>query len=157
MPMLKRLLLAVLAIAGSLVAQNPTITGIVNASSARPPGLPNSAIAQGSIFVVYGSNLGAAAPAGSLANLASMSMPLPTTAGLAGTTITVTVNGTTLPAPILYTIPGQVAAIMPSATPVGTGTLTLTYNGKSGTGPITVLVTAFGISNLRTVNGFETA
>jgi uncharacterized protein (TIGR03437 family) len=157
MHMHKRLLIAVAALAGTLAAQTPTITGIVNASSARPPGLPNSAIAQGSIFVVYGSNLGAAAPAGSLANLASMSMPLPTTAGLAGTTITVTVNGVTLPAPILYTIPGQVAAIMPSATPVGSGTLTLTYNGKSAMGPILVQITAFGISNLRTANGFETA
>ena len=155
MQMPKRLLFAVAAIAGSLAAQTPTITGIVNGASGRPPGVPNYAIAQGSIFVVYGSNLGAPAPAGSIVN--SASLPLPTTAGLAGTSITVTVNGTTLPAPVVYTIPGQVAAIMPSATPVGTGTLTLTYNGKSGSGPILVLVSDFGISNLRTPNGFETA
>jgi uncharacterized protein (TIGR03437 family) len=155
MQMPKRLLFAFAAVAGSLAAQNPSITGIVNGASGRPPGVPNYAIAQGSIFVVYGSNLGAAAPAGSIVN--SAALPLPTTAGLAGTSITVTVNGTTLPAPILYTIPGQVAAIMPSATPTGTGTLTLTYNGKSGSGPILVLVSDFGISNLRTPNGFETA
>src|ERR1039458_2949999 len=155
MQMLKRLLLAVAAIAGSLAAQNPTITGIVNAGSGIPPGLPNYAIAQGSIFVVYGSNLGAAAPAGSIVN--SASLPLPATAGLAGTSITVTVNGTTLPAPVVYTIPGQVAAIMPSATPAGTGTLTLTYNGKSGSGPITVLGSAFGISIARTPAGHEIA
>jgi uncharacterized protein (TIGR03437 family) len=153
MQMPKRLLLAFVAIAGSLAAQNPTITLIVNGGSGIPPGLPNYAIAQGSIFVVYGTNLGAAAPAGSIVN--SAALPLPTTAGLAGTSIAVTVNGTTLPAPIVYTIPGQVAAILPSATPVGTGTLTLTYNGKSGSGPITVLASAFGISIRRTPAGHE--
>jgi uncharacterized protein (TIGR03437 family) len=152
MHMPKRLLFAVAAIAGSLAAQTPTITGIVNGASAIPPGLPNYAIAQGSIFVVYGSNLGAAAPAGSLANEATL--PLPTT-GLAGTSIAVTVNGVTLPVPMLYTIPGQVAAIMPSATPAGTGTLTVTYNGNSATGPVTVQISAFGISNLRTPAGHE--
>ena len=153
MQMPNRLLLAVAAIAGSLAAQTPTISLIVNGGSGIPPGLPNYAIAQGSIFVVYGNNLGAAAPAGSIVN--SAPLPLPTTTGLAGTSITVTVNGTTLPAPIVYTIPGQVAAILPSATPVGTGSLTLTYNGKSGSGPITVLASAFGISIRRTPAGHE--
>ena len=153
MQMPKKLLFAVVAIAGSLAAQNPTITGIVNAGSGIPPGLPNYAIAQGSIFVVYGSNLGAAAPAGSIVNPAAL--PLPT--GLFGTSITVTVNGTTLAAPIVYTLPGQVAAILPSATPAGAGTLTLTYNGNSGSGPITVLGSAFGISIARTPAGHEIA
>jgi hypothetical protein len=37
------------------------ITGVVNSASAVPPDLPNSGIAQGSIFVVYGSGLGPAA------------------------------------------------------------------------------------------------
>jgi hypothetical protein len=44
---------------------------------------------------------------------------------------------------------------MPSATPVGTGTLAVTYNGKSGSGPITVLASAFGISIFRTPAGHE--
>src|SRR5579863_8385233 len=104
MQMPKRLLFAVVAIAGSLAAQNPSISLIVNGGSGIPPGLPNYAIAQGSIFVVYGSNLGATAPAGSLVNPAALPLP---TGGLFGTSITVTVNGTTLPAPIVYTLPGQ--------------------------------------------------
>ena len=36
----------------------PTITAVENAATNIPPGLPNSAIAQGSLFVVKGSNLG---------------------------------------------------------------------------------------------------
>jgi hypothetical protein len=75
MQMPKRLLLAFAAIAGSLAAQTPTISLIVNGGSGIPPGLPNYAIAQGSIFVVYGTNLGAAAPAGSIVNSAAAAAP----------------------------------------------------------------------------------
>jgi uncharacterized protein (TIGR03437 family) len=48
-------------------------------------------------------------------------------------------------APMIYTSAGQVAAIMPSTTPAGNGTLTLTFNGNSGSTPIQVLATGFGI------------
>jgi len=149
----KRLLVAFVVVAGSMGAQTPTITGVVNGSSALPPGLPNYAIAAGSIFVVYGTNIGALPPGGAPA--ASAPMPLPMS--FAGTSVTVTVSGTTLTAPILYTSPTQLAGVMPSATPPGTGTLTVTYAGQSATSPVTVLTTAFGISNLRIFDGHETA
>jgi uncharacterized protein (TIGR03437 family) len=70
--------------------------------------------------------------------------PLLTTLG--GTSIKVTVAGTTVDAIMLYTSAGQVAAILPSRTPVGAGTLTLTYNTKSSA-PVTILVVRanFGI------------
>jgi uncharacterized protein (TIGR03437 family) len=124
-------------------AQIPSFSGIVNPASNIPPGFfQNSGIAQGSIFVVYGSNLGPA----SLAQASTL--PLPTTAGLGGTSIGVTVGGTTVNAPMLYTSQGQVAAVLPSNTPVGTGGLTLTYNGLSGTTPITVVASNFGISTV---------
>jgi uncharacterized protein (TIGR03437 family) len=124
-----------------VVNENPiSLTGVVNAASGIPPGLPNYGIAQGSIFLVYGSNLGPTA-------LQVASQPLPTTAGLAGTSITITVNGTTLAAPMYYTASSQVAAVMPSNTLAGTGTLSLTYNGNSASTPITVVKGAFGISN----------
>jgi uncharacterized protein (TIGR03437 family) len=150
----KKFLVAFVVIVGPLAAQTPTITGVVNASSALPPGLPNYAIAAGSIFVVYGSNLGAPPPAGAVVN--SAPIPLPTT-GYAGTSISVTINGTTLPAPILYTSPGQLAGIMPSATPAGNGTLSVTYGAQTVSSPVTVLSSAFGISNLRIPSGHETA
>jgi uncharacterized protein (TIGR03437 family) len=136
------LLLGFALMAGTLAAQNPSFTGIVNAASDIPPGFPNSGIAQGSIFVAYGSYLGPA----SLVEVSAL--PLPTTAGLAGTSITITVGATTVTAPIIYTSAEQVAAIMPSTTPVGNGMPTLTFNGNSGSTPVTVVATAFGISTI---------
>jgi hypothetical protein len=46
--------------AGALFAQQPILysRGAVNAASLAPFGLPNSAIAAGSIFTIFGENLG---------------------------------------------------------------------------------------------------
>jgi uncharacterized protein (TIGR03437 family) len=140
MQTMQKLSLALVVTAATLAAQNPSITGIVNAASGIPTGFPNYGIAQGSIFLVSGSNLGPSA-------MQSASQPLPTTAGLAGTSVTITVNGTTLTAPLYSTVSTQVAAVLPSNTPAGTGTLTLTYNGNKGSSPITVMPTNFGIFN----------
>jgi uncharacterized protein (TIGR03437 family) len=129
--------------ASTLAAQSPAFTGIVNPASNIPPGLPNSGVAQGSIFVVYGSNLGPA----SLVQAAAL--PLPTTAGLAGTSITIAQGGgTPITAPMLYTSAGQVAAVLPSNAPIGNDTLTLTYNGKSASFPVFVVQSNFGISTV---------
>jgi uncharacterized protein (TIGR03437 family) len=138
---------AVAVFAGSLLAANPTFTGVVNPASNIPPGLPNYGIAQGSIFVVYGANLGPSAL------IQASSLPLPTNSGLSGTSITVTVNGTTVTAPMIYTFQSQVAAVLPSLTPVGTGNLTLTYNGASASTAITVVTTNFGISTVNQSGG----
>ena len=48
------LVLTVAAVAQPTVPQNAT----VNAASYAPPGLPNSSIAQGSIFTIFGLNMG---------------------------------------------------------------------------------------------------
>ena len=125
---------------GAAQAGSPSFTGIVNPASDVPPGLPNSGIAQGSIFTIYGNNMGP----GSLVEASSLPFPN----NISGTTVTVSVNGTTVTAPLYYTYAGQVGAILPSTTPVGAGTLTLTYNGKSGTFPITVAASNFGISTV---------
>ena len=129
-----------LLIVGSvgLLAQAPTVAAVVNAASNVLPGLPNAGIAQGAMFIVYGGNIGPAA----LVQVSSY--PLPTT--LSGTAVRVTVGGTTVNAIMVYTVSTQVAAILPSNTPVGTGTLSVTYNGAtSGTIPITVVANGFGI------------
>ncbi|MGD1069665.1 MAG: hypothetical protein ABSB15_05950 [Bryobacteraceae bacterium] len=129
---------------GSPAAGHPGITGIVNPASNIPPGLPNSGIAQGSLFVVYGNNLASAGL------LQATTLPLPNSLGV--TSIAVTVNGTTVSAPIDYTYGGaldQVAAVLPSNTPVGGGTLTLTFNGGLRANyPITVVASNFGISTV---------
>lgn len=123
----------------SLGFANPSIgtDGIVNVASYLPSGFPNSGIAQGSIFVVFGSGLGPS-------SIQYGAFPLPTQ--LSGTSIAVTVKGTTTNAIMIYTLAGQVAALLPSSTPTGTGTLTLTYNGSaSAATPIQVVASSFGI------------
>jgi uncharacterized protein (TIGR03437 family) len=130
----------------ALVAAQPAVGtgGVLNAASYAFQGLPNSAIAQGSIFVVFGTGLGPTPPSGKAATYATF--PLPTVLPANGTSISVTVNGTTVQAYMIYTTPTQIAAVLPSNTPAGTGTLTVTYNGQtSAPAPITVAATAFGI------------
>jgi hypothetical protein len=112
--MLRQLWGLLFAVASALVlpgggAAQPVIagSGILNGASYAVPGLPNSGIAQGSIFIVFGQNLGPA-------TIVQVSrFPLPTSNGLAGTSIKVTVGGTTVDAIMLYTLASQVAAVSP--------------------------------------------
>lgn len=122
-------------------AQTPVAGGVVNAASYAFAGLPNAGIAQGSLFIVFGSNMGPA-------TLASVPrFPLTTT--LSGTSISITVNGTTTQALMIYTSAGQVAAVLPSKTPVGTGNLTVTYNGQASAPlAITVVQSNLGVFTL---------
>ena len=129
----------------SISFAKPTITtdGIVSAASYLPSGFPNSGIAQGSIFIVFGSGMG---PSTILHN---NSFPLQKQLG--GTSIKATVGGTTVDALMIYTLAGQVAAILPSTTPAGDGTLTVTYNGSSSDpAPIHVIKNGFGIFTINT-------
>ena len=124
--------------AAAASAQGPTITGVVNNYSGIAPGLPNYGIAQGSIFLVIGSTL---APGG---DTALQNPPLPTK--LNGVSVAVTVNGTPTPCILYYVTNTQIAAILPSATPVGAATITVsTVTGTSSAYPITVVQSAFGI------------
>ena len=121
----------------------PSVTAIENAATNIPPGLPNSAIAQGALFVVKGSNLGPATLA--------IATSFPLTINLATTIVEVTVGNTTVNAILYYTLATQVAAILPSNTPVGNGTLTLIYNGQvSNKAPITVVANNIGVFTLNT-------
>ena len=138
-----------LAFAGLALAQ-PRITGIQNNYSYLIPGTPNYAIAQGSIFALYGANM---APAGLLQQGFNPAL----NRNLGGVSIKITIGGTTTEAIPYYVSPDQIAAILPSATPVGTGTMTVTYNGQtSPTLPLTVVQSAFGILTLGG-NGLGTA
>jgi uncharacterized protein (TIGR03437 family) len=141
-------LMVVLLSVSSLFAANPAIaaSGVKNAASYADPALPYGAIAQGSIFNVFGSNMGPT----SLAYASSL--PLPTT--LSGTQVSVTVNGSTVQCFMIYTSAGQVAAILPSTTPAGTGTITVSYNGAaSATAPIKVVTSSFGIFTINQQGG----
>ncbi len=122
------------------LAAGPSIAspGVYNSASYALSGFPNGGIAQGSIFVVFGSGLGPSTIA------YNSSLPYQTT--LSGTSVNVTVSGTTVACLMFYTSAGQIAAILPSTTPAGTGTITVTYNGAtSPTAPITVVKNALGL------------
>jgi uncharacterized protein (TIGR03437 family) len=85
--------------------------------------MPGSGIAQGSIFTIRGTGLGPSAlvTAG----------PLPLQTSLNGTSVTVTVNGQTEKAFILAAVGYQVNALLPSSTPTGSGTASVTYNNQT--------------------------
>jgi hypothetical protein len=121
--MSKLLSCLILAAALSMVLEaQPLVSegGILNAASYLSPRLPGGAIAQGSIFVIFGDRMGPA-------TLASAGFPLPNT--LAGTSVRVTSGSQSLDCPLVYTVARQVAAILPSNTPVGNATLTVSFGG----------------------------
>jgi uncharacterized protein (TIGR03437 family) len=123
------------------IAPNPlNITSVQNAAGNITPGLPNAGIAQGSIFIVKGSGLGPAnifiAPSAQIFQNTTLN----------NTSVAVTVGGTTVNALMYYTSANQVAALLPSNTPTGTGAISVTYNGQiSATVPITVVANNLGI------------
>jgi len=143
MPVIRlRNLLGLLTVLAGLAAAQPVIDagGVVNAASYAPAGLPNSSIAQGSIFNVFGRSMGPA-------TLQRAGFPLPTE--LAGTSVKVTVGGRTVDALMIYTSAAQLACLLPSATPLGTGTLQVIYNTQaSNPASITVVKASFGISTI---------
>ena len=119
-------------------AATPVVSGVVNAASNLGPGLPGAGIAQGSIFTVYGSSFGTGT-----CNQA-VAFPLPTQ--VCGVTLTVTVNSTSVAPLILGVYFGdQINAILPSLTPTGNGTITVSYGGQTSAAlPIQVVSGAFG-------------
>jgi uncharacterized protein (TIGR03437 family) len=133
-----RLLRFIIFFLGAGLGATPLVVGVYNAASWLPPNLPNSGVAQGSMFTVTGTGLGPATI--QHAN----SYPLPTTDGLGGTTIKVEVGGVIENCIMIYSVSTQVAAILPSTTPVGTGTLTLTYQGENSSFSIKVVAANFG-------------
>jgi uncharacterized protein (TIGR03437 family) len=140
MPYLKFLLLTLAA--QVLLAQTPTIStgGVLNHFSYALRGMPNSGIAQGSIFDIYGTNMGST-------TLTQAGFPLPTT--ISGTSVQVTIAGATTDAFLFFAAQNQIVALLPSRTPTGTGTITVTRNGiRSATQPITVVTRSLGILTL---------
>jgi len=135
--MLKRLVILGCAVV-SLAAADPVITDVVNAASRIPSGFPSYGIARGALFAVTGKGLGPD-------QLQQATFPLPTTDGLGGVNVQVTVGAATVDAILVYVSATEVGAILPSKTPLGGGVVTLTNNGGKATWPITVVDSAFGV------------
>jgi uncharacterized protein (TIGR03437 family) len=135
--------IAAITVVGTVFAQTPAVApgGIVNHFSYATPGLPNADIAQGSVFDIYGTNIGPAA----LTKLAGF--PIPTI--IANTSVQLTVEGTTVDVYLFFVSSGQTVGVVPSRTPIGTGTLTVTVNGqRSAAVPIKVVAKSIGILSL---------
>jgi uncharacterized protein (TIGR03437 family) len=143
-----RYLLFLLVLTVSAMAQ-PTINigGIANAASyeaapldANGNPIGNNSVAQGSIFVIFGANMGPASL------VQASSLPLGTSLPSSGTSVSITSGGQTFAAFMVYSSAGQVAAILPSNTPVGPANVTVTYNGQtSAAASINVVKTQFGL------------
>ena len=119
------------------VATGPVISSVTNAASYIAVG-PSRGIAQGAIFVIKGLNMGPTAI--SIAPNAFQNTTL------SGTSVAVTVSGTTVAALMYYTSAGQIAALLPSNTPTGAGTVSVTYNSQAGpTSPVVVVPNTLGI------------
>jgi uncharacterized protein (TIGR03437 family) len=106
--------------------------------------LPNAALAQGSLFYIKGSNF---VPASGY--VVATTFPLQTQ--IANTSVSITAGGKTVAGIMYYagcpgTTPCQASAVLPSSTPLGAGTVTVTYNGQtSAPVPITVVQNNIGI------------
>lgn len=123
----------------TLWAQLPFIPPhkVVNAASYIAPGLPGGAIARGSIFSIFGRNLG---PASS----PPLSFPLATTLG--GVSIKVFQGATTVNAYPIYVSATQINAVMPSNAPLGLVSVRVTYNNAaSNPSPVRIVNDSVGI------------
>jgi uncharacterized protein (TIGR03437 family) len=117
---------------------------VSNTGSFAPADAPNGGIAQGSLFAVFGDGIGPQ-------TLVQSGYPLQTR--LAGTSAKITVKSVTVDALMVYTSSRQIAAILPSRTPVGDGTITVTYDGTdSQPYPIKIVSSALGVYTV-TSNG----
>jgi uncharacterized protein (TIGR03437 family) len=111
--------------------------------SANPVGNAGSyasSIAQGSIFVVLGTNLGGGAV------VLNTALPIKTTLGNASIRLAPVSGGAAVDAFMIYTTQNQLAGLLPSTAAVGDYNLTVTYNGAtSGSARVSVVASTFGI------------
>jgi uncharacterized protein (TIGR03437 family) len=113
----------------------PTVFSIRNSASY------SQSVAQGSIFIVTGVNLGPP-------QLLQSMNPLP--GQLGGTSIQLRAGGNNWVCPMVYTSANQISAIIPSAAPVGEGSITVTFAGQTSLpGVIRVASRAVGLYSVR--------
>ena len=126
------------------VSTVPTITQVLNNYGLTPAGFGNSGIAPGTLFIIKGTGLASATSVSSLQSTTGGST-LPTS--LNGATVKVTVGGFFVAPAFYYAENVQLALVLPSNTPVGAGTVTVTYNGQtSAPFNIQVVTSAFGFA-----------
>jgi len=111
--------------------------GVLNSASSALVGSPNSSIAQGSIFSIYGSNLGPSS---------SPAQTYPLQPELGGVTVQVSSGSTSVNALPIFVGSNLINAILPGNTPTGAATLTVSYEGQTSNAVIfQVVASSFGI------------
>ena len=111
---------------------------VSNGEGSLPPEGPGGSIARGSIFTIFGSDIGPVVRAQVSA------FPLETT--FQGVSIEVTQGNVTVNAIPIFVAAGQVNAIMPSGAPLGRVLVRLTFNGEpSNPTPMTIAENSVGI------------
>ena len=112
--------------------------GVLNAASFAPQGLPNGAIAQGSIFSLFGRELGPAE------GVQVSAFPLETS--LAGVSLEVCQGDSCVAAIPLFVRADQINAIMPSNAPLGPSSVRVSFDGQAGNfSPIEVTSSSVGL------------
>ena len=111
-------------LAWAQLAAQPVVVyrGVLNSASLAPPGLPNAGIARGSVFTIFGSNIGPLTPATVSA--------FPLSPNFNGVNISVTQAGTSVSAIPIFVSANQINAILPSNTPLGATSLRIGFNGR---------------------------
>lgn len=126
-------LLAIALFAVTVSAQTPVVKagGIVNGADFRPASLSGGAVAQGSIFSLFGSELSAG-------TFDAKSFPLPRQVN--GVRVEVVAAGIVYEAPLLHVSPKQLNAVFPSAVPVGPAAVRVVRDAlESIAEPVTVV------------------
>jgi uncharacterized protein (TIGR03437 family) len=106
----------------------PKISAVLNNYGLIPAGLINSGIAPGTLFIIKGYGLASATSVSSYEPTMGGSV-LPTT--LNGASVSVAIGSVTVVPAFYYAENMQLALVMPSGTPTGQATVTVTYNGQT--------------------------
>ena len=111
-----------------------------NAFSVALPGMPNAGVAQGSLLAISGQNIGPAAEV-------SLSLDIfPLKSELGGASIQIQSGDVTTAALMINVTNNGVVGIVPSTTPLGPATATVTYKGRTTAPlPITIVTASAGI------------
>ncbi len=112
---------------------------VSNAGSYIGPGYPNGGVSHGGMFIVK-----AASGSGALGACGvKVADAFPIATLMNGTSMKIAMGGSSFDVPMIYVVAcsgtDQLAGIVPSSVPPGAGTLTVTYNGQSGSAPIQVV------------------
>jgi uncharacterized protein (TIGR03437 family) len=136
-----RICIVLFALAKPGLAQELQIdaASVANAGSYIAPGYPNGGVSHGGMFIVK-----AAAGSGALGACGvKVADAFPIATSMNGTSMKIAMGGSSFDVPMIYVVAcsgtDQLAGIVPSSVPPGAGTLTVSYNGHTGSAPITVV------------------